>query len=80
MAQGESDRVLPTRNHVIDFLRFYLERRGGDEIGFPAFNIADAAICVGVAILVLGWGRQEDPQPETAASSRPLADDRPPST
>src|SRR5204863_7118258 len=26
--------------HVIDFLYFYLEQRGGTEIGFPAFNVA----------------------------------------
>lgn len=39
--------------HVIDFLRFYLYQRGGTEIGFPAFNIADAAICTGVGLLFL---------------------------
>ncbi|MGA2747508.1 MAG: signal peptidase II [Verrucomicrobiota bacterium] len=43
-------------HHVIDFLRFYLYRRGGEEIGFPAFNVADSAICVGVALLIfLSW-------------------------
>jgi signal peptidase II len=39
--------------HVIDFLRFYLYQRGGSEIGFPAFNIADSAICTGVGLLFL---------------------------
>lgn len=40
--------------HVIDFLRFYLVRRGdGAEVGFPAFNVADSAICVGVGLLLL---------------------------
>jgi len=38
---------------VIDFLRFYLFTRGGAEIGFPAFNVADSAICVGVGLLIL---------------------------
>src|ERR1044071_2285177 len=34
------DRLWPTRQEVIDFLYFYLRQRGGDEIGFPAFNLA----------------------------------------
>lgn len=34
--------------YVIDFLDFYLGRRH-----FPAFNVADSAICVGVAIYLL---------------------------
>jgi signal peptidase II len=47
------DRIDPARRQVIDFLRFYLHRRGGEEIGFPAFNVADSAICVGVGLLIL---------------------------
>jgi len=47
------DRLDPQRQHVIDFLRFYLYRRSGEEIGFPAFNIADSSICVGVGLLLL---------------------------
>jgi signal peptidase II len=47
------DRLDPQRQHVIDFLRFYLYRRSGEEIGFPAFNIADSAICIGVGLLML---------------------------
>ena len=47
------DRLDPQRQHVIDFLRFYLYRRSGEEIGFPAFNVADSAICVGVGLLML---------------------------
>ena len=57
------DRVLPSRHHVIDFLRFYLERRGGEEMGFPAFNIADSAICVGVGLLfILSWQQGKNSQ------------------
>ena len=34
--------------HVVDFIYFYVQQRGGNEIGFPAFNVADSAICTGV--------------------------------
>jgi signal peptidase II len=48
------DRFL--RGHVVDFLYFFVNRRGGGEVGFPAFNIADTAICTGVALLfLLSW-------------------------
>jgi signal peptidase II len=46
-----TDRLLASRRHVIDFLYFYVEQRGGGEIGFPAFNLADSAICIAVALL-----------------------------
>lgn len=45
------DRLLPSRRGVIDFIYFYLHQRGGGEIGFPAFNVADSGICVGVALV-----------------------------
>jgi signal peptidase II len=48
-------------HQVIDFLRFYLYRRSGQEIGFPAFNIADSAICVGVGLLILISWKEESP-------------------
>ncbi len=51
------DRLL--RKHVIDFLYFYLQQRGGGEIGFPAFNVADSAICTGVALVFLVTWRNE---------------------
>jgi signal peptidase II len=41
------------RGHVIDFLYFYVQQRGGIEVGFPAFNIADSAICTGVGLVFL---------------------------
>lgn len=56
------DRVHPLRHQVIDFLRFYLYRRSGEEIGFPAFNVADSAICVGVGLLIiLSWKQETTP-------------------
>jgi len=39
--------------HVTDFLYFHLDQRGGSEIGFPAFNVADSAICVGVGLIFI---------------------------
>ena len=42
--------------HVVDFIYFYVERRDGRIAGFPAFNVADSAICVGVGLLfLLSW-------------------------
>ena len=53
------DRMLPSRQHVIDFLYFYLYPRGGGEVGFPAFNMADSAICIGVSLLfLLSWNNE----------------------
>lgn len=47
--------------HVIDFIRFYIDRRGGGSLGYPAFNIADIGICVGVGILfVMAWRSQKE--------------------
>lgn len=62
------DRLHPARQHVIDFLRFYIERRSGEEIGFPAFNIADSAICVGVGLLfLLSWRNESAASGEARA-------------
>ena len=46
-----TDRLLPSRQHVIDFLYFYVNLPEGGELGFPAFNVADSAICVGVGLV-----------------------------
>lgn len=45
-----TDRLWHSRQQVVDFIRFYLDRPTG-EVGFPAFNIADSGICVGVALV-----------------------------
>jgi signal peptidase II len=45
------DRI--RHDHVVDFLRFYWIRRSGEEIGFPAFNVADMAISTAVGLLLL---------------------------
>jgi len=49
-----------THGHVVDFIYFYVARRGGGEIGFPAFNVADSAICTGVGLLfLLSWQKDQ---------------------
>jgi signal peptidase II len=61
------DRV--ARHSVVDFLRFYMQQRGGDERGFPAFNIADSAICIGVTLVFLmTWRNEHAPKPAESAS------------
>ena len=54
--------------HVIDFLRFYLIRRNGEEAGFPAFNIADSAICIGVGLLFILSFQGEPARPAQTTS------------
>jgi signal peptidase II len=56
------DRLV--RHEVVDFLRFYILQRPWDtEIGFPAFNVADSAICTGVGLIFLiTWKNEQRPQ------------------
>lgn len=62
-----TDRLLPARHAVVDFLYFFMPRHGGDELGFPAFNVADSAICTGVALIFLiSWKNENAPQPVTS--------------
>lgn len=42
---------------VVDFLDFYV-RTGSGEHHWPAFNVADSAICIGIAVLLLGGWRR----------------------
>jgi signal peptidase II len=66
------DRLIPSRRHVVDFLYFHLHPRGGGEAGFPAFNVADVAICTGVGLmLLLGFAMPENasaPQPKPSST------------
>ena len=45
--------------HVIDFIYFYVQQKGGGEVGFPAFNVADSAICTGVGLVFLMTWKSE---------------------
>ena len=65
-----TDRLLPGRHAVVDFLHFYLQRRGSYEpLDFPAFNVADSAICTGVALIFLiSWKNESSPKPIESAA------------
>jgi signal peptidase II len=70
------DRLMQSRRHVVDFLYFYVEKRGGGEAGFPAFNVADSAICVGVGLLfILSWkngvAAEAKPATESGGAAKP---------
>ncbi len=45
-----------TLGYVVDFLYFHI-----DELYWPAFNVADSAICVGVGLLLLDSFKKEKP-------------------
>jgi signal peptidase II len=61
-----TDRLMPGRHAVVDFLHFYMARRGtSDFFDFPAFNVADSAICTGVALIfLLNW--KDEPKSVTS--------------
>ena len=63
IAGNLTDRLLPSRHAVVDFLYFYLQQRNGGIIDFPAFNVADTAICTGVGLIFLiTWKTEHTPK------------------
>jgi signal peptidase II len=66
-----TDRLMPSRHEVIDFIYFFITRADGQEWGFPAFNIADSGICIGVALVFWVTWRSEKAKPAgNAAGSK----------
>jgi len=58
------------KGHVIDFIYFYVQQRGGTDIGFPAFNVADSAICTGVGLVFfITWRSDHKPKPAEPSPS-----------
>jgi signal peptidase II len=53
------DRLLPSRGAVVDFLYFHL-----GSWYWPAFNLADSAICVGVMAMLLDGFLLRRPSPQ----------------
>jgi signal peptidase II len=53
------DRML--LGHVIDFIQIHYQQRWY----YPAFNIADSAICVGAVLMVIDSFRRENPSEKT---------------
>ena len=63
-----ADRL--THHAVTDFIYFYLQQRDGGEISFPAFNVADSAICTGVGLMFLiTWKNEHAPKKPAETSS-----------
>src|SRR5437667_4296993 len=57
--------------HVIDFIYFYLQQRNGAEVGFPAFNVADTAICTGVGLVfLLTWKAERRVKPAEPSTAK----------
>lgn len=54
--------------YVVDFLDVYV-RVGGREHHWPAFNVADSAICIGIALLFLDMRRKPEEESESAATA-----------
>jgi signal peptidase II len=56
-----ADRV--RLHYVVDFLDFHI---GSHQ--WPVFNVADSAICIGVALLMIFYGRTTAKTPQTAST------------
>ncbi|RKH57094.1 signal peptidase II [Corallococcus llansteffanensis] len=58
------DRLI--RGYVIDFIDWHWRNQPG--MRWPTFNVADAAICIGVGLMLLDSFRSRQPEPVSAPS------------
>lgn len=63
------DRI--ARGSVVDFIHVYINRREGGPLSWPSFNIADSAICIGVALLFFIAWTAPDPDAEKEIKEPP---------
>ena len=71
-----ADRII--HKHVVDFLYFHVQTRSGAEAGFPAFNVADSGICIGVCLMfLLSWQLEEKKPTAEAAPTETIAKEAP---
>jgi signal peptidase II len=71
IAGNLTDRLLPSRHAVVDFIYFYMQQRDGGEIGFPAFNVADTAICTGIGLIFLiTWKNEHSPKSADSSTAK----------
>jgi len=53
-----TDRLMPGRGYVVDFLDFYISTHH-----WPSFNVADSAICIAAGLLIISAFRTETDLP-----------------
>ena len=61
------DRIV--HGHVVDFIYFHVRTRNGAEAGFPAFNVDDSGICIGVGLMFLLSWQMDGKKPEEPAAA-----------
>jgi len=57
-----TDRILPGRGYVVDFLDFYIGSKH-----WPSFNVADSCICIAAGLLI--WSAFKEPVEESAPAA-----------
>lgn len=57
------DRIF--RGSVVDFIEIFIDQRDGNRLAWPAFNVADSAIVIGVFLLfIIAWREENKEEQE----------------